>query len=174
MPVKSPKLTLRKLAANRANGKKSTGPRTAPGKARSRFNGLAHGWRSKTGKAILSAMWSAPPGHLRDTLDRVLTPGERNHPCFRRFIEVVCRVPVTKEFPAVAQRRGTLGERRTARLEKIRQAKPGSFFLQHASRNEPVNLLMLIGLAVRSLISCRISRIRNKHDLQEDGRVAAG
>ena len=33
----------RKLAANRANAQKSTGPRTAKGKARSRWNGLVHG-----------------------------------------------------------------------------------------------------------------------------------
>ncbi len=38
----------RKLAANRANAKRSTGPRTAAGKARSRWNALKHGVLSES------------------------------------------------------------------------------------------------------------------------------
>ena len=37
----------RKLAANRQNAKRSTGPRTVQGKARSRFNALKHGFLAK-------------------------------------------------------------------------------------------------------------------------------
>ena len=40
-------VTPRMLAANRLNAQKSTGPRTAAGKARSRMNALKHGERSK-------------------------------------------------------------------------------------------------------------------------------
>src|SRR5688572_31908180 len=36
----------RRLEANRANARKSTGPRTAAGKARSRLNGTRHGLRA--------------------------------------------------------------------------------------------------------------------------------
>jgi hypothetical protein len=44
----SPKiLSVRKLEANRQNGKKSTGPRTAEGKERSRLNALKHGILAK-------------------------------------------------------------------------------------------------------------------------------
>src|SRR5882762_5349783 len=37
----------RKLEANRENAKRSTGPRTVEGKARSRFNALKHGLLAK-------------------------------------------------------------------------------------------------------------------------------
>lgn len=47
MPLrKSPTRTPALLAANRANARKSTGPRTPQGKARSAFNGLKHGGRA--------------------------------------------------------------------------------------------------------------------------------
>ncbi len=41
------RVTEKKLAANRANALKSTGPRTAAGKAATRFNALQHGCRSR-------------------------------------------------------------------------------------------------------------------------------
>ncbi len=41
-------ITPRMLAANRANAQRSTGPRTAAGKAASRRNGLVHGLRATT------------------------------------------------------------------------------------------------------------------------------
>jgi len=44
--VKSPTMTPRKMAANRANAKKSTGPRTPEGQRRVMLNGLQHGGRS--------------------------------------------------------------------------------------------------------------------------------
>ena len=37
-----------RLAANRANARKSTGPKTAEGKARSRRNGVTHGLRCES------------------------------------------------------------------------------------------------------------------------------
>ncbi|HWT84106.1 MAG TPA: hypothetical protein VN648_35585 [Candidatus Methylomirabilis sp.] len=46
--VQSPTLTARKLAANRANACKSTGPRTPEGKRRVMLNALKHGCRSRT------------------------------------------------------------------------------------------------------------------------------
>lgn len=46
MALTKRRMTEAALAANRANALKSTGPRTAAGKARSRLNGLKHGGRS--------------------------------------------------------------------------------------------------------------------------------
>jgi hypothetical protein len=43
---KSPTMTPARLEANRRNAQKSTGPRTARGKAQSRMSGLKHGGRS--------------------------------------------------------------------------------------------------------------------------------
>ena len=39
-------VTARKLAANRLNAARSTGPRTRPGKAKSKYNAVSHGLRS--------------------------------------------------------------------------------------------------------------------------------
>jgi hypothetical protein len=50
---RSPARTERFLAANRANARKSTGPRTERGKQRVRFNALRHGFRSsRFGEAL--------------------------------------------------------------------------------------------------------------------------
>ena len=58
MPLRrSPVLTPAALAARRANARKSTGPRTAQGKARSCLNALCHGRRAR--------------GHLRDRIERL-------------------------------------------------------------------------------------------------------
>ncbi len=46
--VKSPILTPAKLAANRSNACRSTGPSSAAGKRRVRLNGLKHGLRSRS------------------------------------------------------------------------------------------------------------------------------
>jgi hypothetical protein len=46
--VKSPFLTPAKLAANRSNARRSTGPRTPAGKRRVRVNSLKHGLRSRS------------------------------------------------------------------------------------------------------------------------------
>jgi hypothetical protein len=51
--LKSPAMTAAKLAAQRSNARRSTGPRTAPGKSRSRWNALKHG-----GFAV-GAAWTA-------------------------------------------------------------------------------------------------------------------
>jgi len=45
--VKLPASTPARIAANRANAKKSTGPRTPEGKRRIVFNALKHGQRSR-------------------------------------------------------------------------------------------------------------------------------
>jgi len=51
--VKSPTITPRKLAANRANGRRSVGPRTQFGKDRSMLNALKHGRYSQAFRSNL-------------------------------------------------------------------------------------------------------------------------
>ncbi len=51
--VKSPKMTPRKLAAVRANGRQSAGPRTCAGKDRSMLNALKHGQYSQAFRSNL-------------------------------------------------------------------------------------------------------------------------
>jgi len=51
--VKSPTITPQKLAANRANGHRSTGPRTYAGKYRSALNALKHGQYSQAFRSNL-------------------------------------------------------------------------------------------------------------------------
>ncbi len=50
--VKSPRMTPAKLAANRANARKCTGPRTPEGKRRVMLNALKHGRYARTEKLI--------------------------------------------------------------------------------------------------------------------------
>ena len=62
------RMTEAALAANRANALKSTGPRTAAGKARSRLNALKHGRRSSLAteyfrlwfNALTTGPWERP------------------------------------------------------------------------------------------------------------------
>jgi hypothetical protein len=53
---KRPCVTAKMIAANRANARKSTGPRTEEGKKRVRFNGLRHGQRARSIREAVAAM----------------------------------------------------------------------------------------------------------------------
>ncbi len=71
---KSPTLTPALLAACRGNAQKSTGPRTAQGKAQVRMNALRRGGRSQLLRGFLEAMLYAPPGGVEGVVRRMLTP----------------------------------------------------------------------------------------------------
>ncbi len=58
--TKKPTMTARKIAANRANGSNSRGPRTAQGRERSRAAHLTHGLYSKEQQAALTALGENP------------------------------------------------------------------------------------------------------------------
>lgn len=91
---KSPTLTPALLASNRRNAKKSTGPRTARGKAFSRLNRLQEGWRSPEYIDFLMALLDAPPGRVRATAEALLSSKPVIHPLFREIAELSVRVEI--------------------------------------------------------------------------------
>jgi hypothetical protein len=89
MPLrKSPTLTPALLEANRRNAQKSTGPRTGPGKARSRWNGLRKGRRSPFYRELLQALFYAPPCRVEQTARLILSPEAASHPLIARTVEL--------------------------------------------------------------------------------------
>jgi|SRR5271157_1874578 len=89
---KSPILTPARLAANRRNALKSTGPRTAAGKAWSRLNGLRNGSRSPAYQKLLLDLLDAEPGGIEQVARATLTPQQAAHPLFARTVDSFRRV----------------------------------------------------------------------------------
>jgi len=85
---KSPTLTPALLASNRRNAKKSTGPRTARGKAWSRLNRLRHGGRSPEFNNFFLALLYAPPGQMRLIAQTLLCSKPALHPLFKEIAEL--------------------------------------------------------------------------------------
>jgi hypothetical protein len=82
-------VTPARRAANRRNAQKSTGPRTAHGKAQSRLNGLRHGFSSPAYHQFWLALFEAPPGcPVAKTVCTMLTPQESCHPVYANLIDV--------------------------------------------------------------------------------------
>ena len=82
-------MTPARRAANRRNAQKSTGPRTARGKAQSRLNGLRHGFCSPAYRQFWLALFEAPPGYpVAKTVCAMLTPEESCHPVYADLIDV--------------------------------------------------------------------------------------
>jgi hypothetical protein len=71
---KSPTRTPALLASNRRNAQKSTGPRTARGKAWSRLNRFRHGMRSPQYVSFFMALYNAPLGEVSTTVRALLSP----------------------------------------------------------------------------------------------------
>ena len=85
---KSPTMTPARLEANRRNAQKSTGPRTARGKAQSRLNGLKKGSRSALHRQLLMALLNAEPCGIEAAAQAVLTPELARHPLFAQELEI--------------------------------------------------------------------------------------
>jgi hypothetical protein len=76
-------------APHRRNAQKSTGPRSARGKAPSRLNGLPHGFCSPAYHQFWLALLEAPPGcPVANTVGALLTPEESRQPVFADLIDV--------------------------------------------------------------------------------------
>ncbi len=85
---KSPTLTPAMREANRRNARKSTGPRTARGKAQTRLNALRSGERSRMCRDLLLGDLSAPPGRVEQCVHELLTPEMALHPVLREEAEI--------------------------------------------------------------------------------------
>jgi len=82
-------MTPARLAASRRNAQKSTGPRTARGKAQSRLNALRHGHCSPTYRQLWLALLEAPPGYpVAKTVLSMLTPQEIASPVYSDLMNV--------------------------------------------------------------------------------------
>jgi len=88
---KSPILTPARLAANRRNALKSTGPRTGAGKAWPRLNGLRGGTRSPACQRFLRALFDAEPCGIEQVARTNLSPQEAAHPLFARTVDLFRR-----------------------------------------------------------------------------------
>jgi len=91
---KPPTLTPALLASNRRNAGKSTGPRTARGKAWSRLNRMRNGMRSPECVSFLRALLDAPPGYVQETAEALLGPKPVVHPLFREFAELCVQIEI--------------------------------------------------------------------------------
>jgi hypothetical protein len=85
---KSPTLTPALLNSNRRNARKSTGPKTARGKAWSRLNRLRHGARSPEYISFVEALLDAPGGQVGVTAQAILLSKPALHPMFREIAEI--------------------------------------------------------------------------------------
>ena len=98
---KSPTLTPALLAACRRNAKKSTGPRTALGKANVRMNALRQGGRSQVWRNFALAVFNAAPGGIERAVRRWLTPDLAWHQPFASYAEIA----IEADLPGPERRR---------------------------------------------------------------------
>ena len=100
-------LTAARLEANRRNAQKSTGPRTARGKAWSRLNGLRTGSRSQGYRALWKALAEAPPGAVERVAAQMLTPEQASHPLLSFVVDLFrqAELQVAAEFARNRQRK---------------------------------------------------------------------
>ena len=85
---KSPTMTPARLEANRRNAQKSTGPRTARGKAQSRMNGLRTGEYSRVYRNLWINLLDAPPCSVGKTARAILNPELAAHPLFAEAVDL--------------------------------------------------------------------------------------
>jgi len=97
---KPPTMTPARLDANRRNALKSTGPRTAQGKAQSRLNGLRSGARSRFYHDLWVTLLNAPPCAVERTAAEILTPEMALHPLCADTVEQFreAEIAVAEEF----------------------------------------------------------------------------
>jgi hypothetical protein len=99
-------MTPARLAANWSNAQKSTGPRTARGKAQSRLNALRTGERSALFNKVFQALVDAPIYAIDETARAVLTPEQAAHPLFAQVVALFRDVELGRRVPSERNREG--------------------------------------------------------------------
>ena len=117
---KSPTLTPALLASNRRNAKKSTGPRTARGKAIARLNRFRHGNRSPEYVNFFKAMLDAPLGEVGKVAQTLLLSKQVIHP---RFIEIA-QAAVQADIEICRERLWVLSRRKWERVHAFVRSEP--------------------------------------------------
>jgi hypothetical protein len=87
-------ITSARIAANRRNTRKSTGPRTARGKSQSRMNRLRTGGRSRFYLGLMQALLQARPCSVEPTARAILTPEQAAHPMCAELVEMCRQVEI--------------------------------------------------------------------------------
>jgi hypothetical protein len=119
---KSPTLTPALTASNRRNARKSTGPRTARGKAWSRLNRLRNGSRSPECTNFLEALLDAPPGRVGVTAQALL---QSNKVLYSLFIEAA-ELSVQAEIDICEESRRNRAQRKCEN-DLFLRSKPESY-----------------------------------------------
>ena len=88
MSLRKNPVTPARLEANRRNSQKSTGPRTARGKAQVRMNALRAGDRSRLLQEFGRALFDAPFGGVERAARELLMPELARHRLFAVSAEV--------------------------------------------------------------------------------------
>jgi len=141
---KSPTLTPALLAANRRNAQKSTGPRTACGKAWSRMNGLRTGARSRFYHELWQALFDAPACSVDKTARAVLTREMASHPLFSEVVDLFRQAEI--EVVCESRRESRLWSPVRKKDVKLSRPKPESPLESAALLDGPKMLLMNKGL----------------------------
>jgi hypothetical protein len=125
---KSPTRTPALVEANRRNAQKSTGPRTALGKAHARLNSLRKGTRSPFYRNLLEVLFNAQPCRMEQMAKAVLSPEAAAHPVIAKTVELFCRAEaeVARESGIMTAFLATRKMQRRM-MQKNRRAKPECF-----------------------------------------------
>jgi hypothetical protein len=81
-------MTPARLAANRRNAQKSTGPCTRRGKAQSSMNAVRNGNYSRVYHQLMTGLFYAPPCAVDRTAQAILSPERAAHPLFAEVVEM--------------------------------------------------------------------------------------
>ncbi len=140
-------LSERRLAANRSNALKSTGPRTPAGKARSRLNALKHGRYAQRARTMMQAL-REDPRENEALLDELLQAYRPANAAERMLVEDIAalRLQRRRSDRAQAAKQACAMERleleRRRRLLELRRDSP------------PVPFVLLESAGVRSAPDC--------------------